>query len=109
MKTETELKKTWCPYRRGTQFAAERDCIGFACSQCVDCGAVRETGPSEDMNRPDGEGWLLRGAPANKVWIRDTGEKHAYCGRNVGEALRQELHGMAQSLLNAINNIGFGG
>ena len=92
MKTETELKQTWCPWRRGQQFQSERQCIGFACSQCVDCGAKMETSIASVDDRPVGEGWELHGIlRSDKKWMRATGETHAYCGRNVGEALRYEI------------------
>ena len=123
MKTETELKQTWCPFARGLAVIKQGDipiaaagvnmseqsgvvmslCIGLACSQCVDCGPVVETMPAimsdgTKQKRPDGDGWRIAGA-RGEYWQRETGERHVYCGRNTGEALRQELSGMAQAIL----------
>ncbi len=117
MKTETELKQTWCPYAdsrtrwmvetklRGN-FPAETACIGLACSQCVDCGAEVETAYSDDQ--PEGDGWQQRekGFPvSDRIWVRETGERNVYCGRNTGEALRQEVAGAIRHLMDAIHNI----
>lgn len=119
MKTETELKETWCPYvlasiiQTNGNHAANRyaeggnhpnaNCIGFACSQCVDGGAEVETKPidqaakSPEDSRPDGDGWKVKGIlKKDQYWRRKTGERHAYCGRNIGEALRQELYSMIE-------------
>ena len=91
MKTETELKKTWCPMARGLAVVKIGDvpitaagvnmteqtgagelmtlCIGLACSQCVDCGPMvevnvvpmAETMASQQDSRPEGDGWKLSG------------------------------------------------
>lgn len=130
MKTETELRKTWCPFARSSiiyvngSHAANRyaegsnhpnaKCIGFACSQCVDCGEVREFGPlfnhrkyktpGDDPNKPEGEGWkVMESVTHADRWVLETGERNAYCGRNVGEALRHELAGLADAIYNAAN------
>jgi hypothetical protein len=116
MKTETELKGTWCPWMDGRQYLTGSEkgscaCIGLDCSQCVDGGAVYETRDVvEDtdtgkLRQPDGEGWKMIGGMRSKDhrWQRETGERHAYCGRNIGEALRQELSGLAFAIEN-INN-----
>lgn len=135
MRTETELKKTWCPWARaivlGTgdfgdfQLAINRTdkgggslaalCIGFSCSQCVDCGPKMELGPAyhsaihktadDDPDKPKGEGWtVVRSSHGSAHWTRDTGERHVYCGRNTGEALRHELAGLSDMIFNALNN-----
>ena len=126
MRTETELKQTWCPMARNLAVVNVGDvpitaagvnrgeqsgvgdvmslCIGLACSQCVDCGPVVEsinvpmadTMASEQDSRPKGNGWKFEGTfgagkrPTTVRWIRETGERHVYCGQNAGEALRQE-------------------
>lgn len=124
MKTETELKETWCPFARQgivEGIAVNRDCrdeitesclcIGLACSQCVDGGAVIEDGPWEKDKTPEGDGWYLKriyttdNSTAGQRWLRETGERHAYCGQNTGEAMRQEIIGAVNIIENAINRI----
>ena len=124
MKTETELKKTRCPFFQvrddgdgllidpSVQYS---DCIGLACSQCVDCGPVRVIGPAHDItehkspdddpNKPEGEGWKVEERLGHRDrWVRETGDRQVYCGRNTGEALRQEVASAIEHLIGAINN-----
>ena len=131
MKTETELMETWCPFVRHTADAIESAtnrwgyneklqtnpeecrCIGLACSQCVDCGAVVEredmTGPSgagqEEILRRQADGWTYQGSRPGKppYWFRKTDERLVYCGRNTGEALRQEVARTLDCVIDAIN------
>ena len=113
MKTETELKQTWCPYAEVEERDLREDptltnCTGLACSQIVDCGPAVEKFDTRDFAevdevmtikvaetlRPEGEGWIRSGF----TWTRKTGDRHVYCGRNTGEALRYELGGLGFAL-----------
>lgn len=134
MKTETELKKTWCPMARnlttvnvgavpvaatGVNMGKQSGvgdvmslCIGLACSQCVDCGAVMETeehraGTQKEIKSREADGWIYVPSFAGNArhWRRETGERHVYCGQNTGEAMRQEVASALGHLMDAILRI----